>query len=220
MYIHSYLYHLYRLCNGAQPVKLHYIIFYYLFITATLYSLMNHHNPPPDSSSCLDSANNPNHGSVGFGLSRLHWPLKTNGNTWHITPFKPALSPVWPLWLAWAIDYLYTNYSISHSQHSLKRFPFIKQSAIHLSPYSSSHPPPSPPSMTHPQPSTYPLPYPPISQHTDGRMSQSVTHRHGPSTLAMSLLPPGKRQSGEPSPCDDIAHTWRALSSRPPHPIR
>lgn len=135
-----------------------------------------------------------------------------------ITPFKPTLLSVRPLWLAQAINHLYTHSSISHCLHSPKSVPFMKWSAIYLSPYSSSHPPLSPPSLTHPQPSVSPLPYPPMSHHKNGCISECMIHTHGPSTLSTSLLPPGKKQHGEPSPCNDMTHTQRALNSHPPTP--
>jgi hypothetical protein len=113
---------------------------------------------------------------------------------------------VWP-----RLSIIFTaHYSISHCLH----FPnFMKQSAINLSPYSSSHPPLSPPSLTHRQPSTHPLPYPPMSsQHTDRLMS---THGHGPSTSATSSPPPAKRRRREPSPQDNITHTRKPPKSHP-----
>ena len=45
--IPCYFYVTQWLCNGAQPVKFHYIIFHYLFITAMLYSLINHTTGSP-----------------------------------------------------------------------------------------------------------------------------------------------------------------------------
>ena len=94
----------------------------------------------------------------------------------------------------------------------------MKRSAIDLSPYLSSHPQLSPSSLTHPQPSTHPLPHPPMSQQSSSSTLGSVTQRHGPSTSATSLPPPEKRRRGEPSPCEDIARTPRALHSYPRPP--